>query len=118
AGVALFEMATGNSRLEIAEQTSEEILARPELYRFRDSQIRDLWKQYPHLKELLPLLETQLKEKRILFAEVWHLFKGYIGSKVPDWESITPQQRDQIILATGTTFIGEQLPEQLQWLAG
>ena len=118
AGVALFEMATGNSRLEIAEETSEEILARPELYRFRDSQIRDLWKQYPHLKELLPLLETQLKEKRILFAEVWHLFKGYIGGKVPDWESLAPQQRDQIILATGTTFISEQLPEQLQWLAG
>ncbi len=118
AGVALFEMATGHSRLEIAEQTAEEILARPELYRFRDSQIRDLWKQYPHLREVLPLLETQLKERRLLFAEVWHLLKGYVGGQVSDWEGVPPEQRDQIILATGTTFITEQLPEPLQWLAG
>jgi serine/threonine protein kinase len=118
AGVALFEMATGHSRLEIAEATAEEILARPEVYRFRDSQIKDLWKAYPHLKELLPLVETQLQERRLLFAEVWHVLKGYIAGKVPDWESLDPEQRDQIILATGTTFITEQLPEPLQWLAG
>lgn len=118
AGVALFEMATGNSRLEIAEATAEEILGRPELYRFRDSQIRDLWRQYPHLKDLLPLVETQLRERRLLFAEVWHLFKSYVGSKVADWETLSPDQRDQIILATGTTFISEQLPDALQWLAG
>lgn len=118
AGVALFEMATGNSRLEIAEATAEEILSRPEIYRFRDSQIKDLWKAYPHLKELLPLVETQLKERRLLFAEVWHVLKAYIAGKVPDWEELEADQRDQIILATGTTFISEQLPEQLQWLAG
>ncbi|HEV8540998.1 MAG TPA: hypothetical protein VGR78_01290 [Verrucomicrobiae bacterium] len=117
-GVALFEMATSNSRLEIAEGTAEEILARPELYRFRDSQIRDLWRAYSHLRELLPTVETQLKERRILFSEVWHLFKGYIGSKVPDWETLSNEQHDQIILATGTTFISEQLPEPLSWLAG
>jgi serine/threonine protein kinase len=118
AGVALFEMATGHSRLEIAEATAEEILARPELFKFRDSQIRDLWRQYPHLKELLPLLEVQLKERRILFAEVWHLLKGYVSGKVPDWETVPALQREQIILTTGTTFIGEQLPEPLHWLAG
>jgi serine/threonine protein kinase len=118
AGVALFEMATGHSRLEIAEATAEEILARPELFRFRDSQIRDLWRQYPHLKDLLPLLETQLKERRLLFAEVWHLLKGYVSEKVPDWETVPAQQREQILLATGTTFIAEQLPEPLNWLAG
>jgi serine/threonine protein kinase len=118
AGVALFEMATGNSRLELAEPTADEILARPELYRFRDSQIRDLWKQYPHLQELLPLVETQLKARRILFSEVWHLLKGYVGGQVPDWETLPPSQRDNILLATGTTFIAEQLPEQLHWLGG
>jgi serine/threonine protein kinase len=118
AGVALFEMATGHSRLEIAEGTAEEILARPELFRFRDSQIRDLWRQYPHLRELLPLLETQLRERRLLFAEVWHLLKGYVAGKVPDWESVPAEQREQVLLATGTTFIAEQLPEALSWLAG
>src|SRR6185437_7920075 len=75
-------------------------------------------KAYPHLRELLPLVEHQLKERRLLFSEVWHLFKGYIGTKVPDWESTPAAQREQIILATGTTFISEQLPEPLQWLAG
>jgi serine/threonine protein kinase len=118
AGVALFEMATGHSRLEIAEATAEEILSRPEIFRFRDSQIKDLWRAYPHLQELLPLVSSQLQERRLLFAEVWHVLKGYIAGKVPDWELLEPDQRDQIILATGTTFITEQLPEPLQWLAG
>jgi serine/threonine protein kinase len=118
AGVAMFEMATGHSRLEIAEDTAEEILSRPEIYRFRDSQIKDLWKAYPHLQPLLPLVGTQLHERRLLFSEVWHVLKGYIAGKVPDWETLEQGQRDQIILATGTTFITEQLPEPLQWLAG
>ena len=117
AGVALFEMATGNSRLEIADATAEEILGRPEIYRFRDSQIRDLWRSYPHLQSLLPLVETQLHDRRLMFSEVWHVLKGYIAGKVPDWESLSTEQRDQIILATGTTFISEQLPESLQWLS-
>lgn len=117
-GVALFEMATEYSRLDIDQHTADEILARPEVYRFRDSQIRDLWKQYPHLQPLLPTVETQLRQRQILFAELWHVLKAYVSSRVPDWDSLDNEQHDQIILATGTTFIQEQLPEQLQWLAG
>lgn len=117
-GVALFELATGDSRLEIQGETADEILGNPAIYRFRDSQIRDLWQSYPHLKELLPLLEVQLRERRILFAEVWNLLKGYIAHKLPDWETLPSDQRDQVLLATGTTFILEQLPAQFQWLAG
>lgn len=117
-GVALFEMAAEYSRLEIDHHTAEEILGRPEVYRFRDSQIRDLWKQYPHLEPLLPTVETQLRQRQILFAEIWHLLKAYVSSRVPEWETLENDQREQIILATGTTFIQEQLPEQLQWLAG
>jgi len=67
---------------------------------------------------VLPLVETQLRERRILFSEVWNLLKGYLAHKLPDWESMAAQQRDQILLATGTTFILEQLPTQFQWLAG
>src|SRR6185436_19068086 len=118
AGVALFEMATGSSRLEISGETATEILGDSSIFRFRDSQIRDLWRSYPHLKDVFPLLETQLRERRILFAELWHLLKGYLASKLPDWDSQPTDQRDQIILATGTTFIMEQLPPGLQWLAG
>jgi len=118
AGVALFEMATSHSRLEIAEATAEEILQHPEIFRFRDSQIKDIWRAYPHLKDLLPLVETQLHDRRLLFSEVWHVLKGYIAGKVPDWETLEAEQRDRIILETGTTFITEQLPEPLQWLAG
>jgi len=118
AGVALFEMATGHSRLEIAEETAEAILGTPAIYKFRDSQMRDMWHEYPHLKALLPLVETQLRERRILFAEVWHLLKAYVGTKVPEWEELGAPERDGILLATGTTFIQEQLPESLQWLAG
>jgi serine/threonine protein kinase len=117
-GVALFELATGDSRLEIQGETADEILANPAIFLFRDSQIRDLWRSYPHLKGLLPLLETQLKERRILFSEVWNLLKGYVANKLPDWDVLPPERRDQIILATGTTFILEQLPPRLQWLAG
>jgi serine/threonine protein kinase len=116
-GVALFEMATGSSRLEINPATAEEILARPEIYNFRDSQTRDMWRSFPHLKELLPSVETQLKERRILFSELWHLLKAYVAGKVPDWEEIRREEHDQILLATGMTFILEQLPEKLQWLA-
>jgi len=63
-------------------------------------------------------LETQLRERRILFSDLWHLLKGYIANKLSDWESLPADQRDQIILATGTTFVLEQLPSPLQWLAG
>jgi hypothetical protein len=52
-----------------------------------------------------------------MFAEAWHVLKAYIAGKVPDWETLEAQQRDHIILTTGTTFITEQLPEPLQWLA-
>jgi len=118
AGVALFELATGGSRLEIEGETADDILKNPALFLFRDSQIRDVWKSYPHLREVLPLVETQLRERRILFSELWHLLKGYVANRLAGWESLPPQQRDQIILATGTTFIMEQLPPRLQWLAG
>ncbi len=118
AGVALFEMATGSSRLEIDAGTAQEILHEPSIFRFRDSQIRDLWKSYPHLKDLLPSVETQLKEGRVLFSELWHLLKGYVASKVADWDQLSSEQHDGIILATGTTFVLEQLPEHFQWLAG
>jgi len=118
AGVALFEMATGGCRLVIDEQTADEILSCPAIFRFQDSQIRDIWRSYPHLREALPLLETQLKERQILFADLWHLFKGYLAHKVPDWESLAQEQQDSVILATGTTFILDQLPPRLQWLAG
>lgn len=117
AGVAFFEMAAGSSRLEIDEATADEILGSPAIFRFRDSQIRDMWKEYPHLRPLLPLVETQLKERRILFSEIWHLLKGYLATKVPDWEGMTDEQHGEILLATGATFIREQLPEPMQWLA-
>ncbi len=117
AGVALFEMATGTSRLLINDSTAQEILEAPELYRFLDSQIRDIWHGFPHLRPLLPLIHTQLIERRLLFSEVWHLLKTYVGKKVPEWESLSSGQQDQILLATGTTFIMEQLPPQLVWLA-
>jgi len=118
AGVALFEMATGASRLEIDGDTADEILNNPAIFLFRDSQIRDIWQAYPHLKEVLPVVETQLKERRLLFSELWHLLKGYLANKLADWESLPGEQRDQIILSTGTTFIMEQLPPRLDWLAG
>lgn len=117
AGVALFQMATGASRLVIQDMTTEEILRSPEIFRFRDSQIRDLWHEYPHIKTELPLVEMQLRERQILFAEIWHLLKGYLAKQVPDWESMDAEQRDNMLLTTGTTFIREQLPPQLQWLA-
>jgi len=118
AGVALFEMATGASRLEIDGETADEILNNPAIFLFRDSQIRDIWQAYPHLKDVLPVLETQLRERRILFSEFWHLLKGYLANKLADWESRPGEHRDQLILSTGTTFILEQLPPRLEWLAG
>jgi serine/threonine protein kinase len=118
AGVALFEMATGRSRLAIGDATAEEILSQPAVFRFRDTQIKDVWKAYPHLKELLPLLQTQLEERQILFADLWPLLKGYLASKLSEWDALPPEQQGQIILAAGTTFIMEQLPSHLQWLAG
>lgn len=118
AGVALFEMATGTSRLDIHPSTADEMLATPAMYRFRDSQIADVWKAFPHLKEALPLVQTQLRQRRLLFAEFWHLLKAYVAARVPDWENLDADQQGQILLSTGTTFIQEQLPAPLTWLAG
>jgi serine/threonine protein kinase len=110
AGVALFEMATGDSRLVLNAKTAEEMLQTPSVYRFRDSQIADVWRAFPHLRDSLPLVRSQLQERRLLFSEVWHLLKAYLNAKVPDWESLPPAQQEQLLLTTGTTFILEQLP--------
>lgn len=118
AGVALFELVTGQSRLRIDPTTADEILQSTSLFVFQDSQTRDVWRAYPHLRDVLPLLRTQLEERRILFADVWHLLKAYVSARVPDWETLPPEQRDQILLTAGTTFILEQLPPPMTWLAG
>jgi len=117
AGVAFFEMATGISRLQIEPRTADEILERKELYLFRDTQIRDVWKQYPHLKHLLPTVETQLLERQLLFADFWHILRAYVGEKVPEWDSLPEAQHTQVLLETGATFIRDQLPAHLDWLA-
>jgi serine/threonine protein kinase len=117
AGVALFEMTTGNSRLALADQTSDLILGSPGLFRFRDTQIRDVWRAYPHLEGLLPLVETQLKERRILFSEVWHLLKGYVAREAPGWEDLSEPEQSEMILETGRSLIADQLPPALAWLA-
>jgi serine/threonine protein kinase len=116
-GVAMFEMATGESRLGMANDCAEQMLALPEVYLFRDSQIRDIWKAYPHLKSLLPLLQTQLRERRILFAEFWHLLKGFLGTQVQGWETMNEEQKWQLLLETGRNFISDQLPDALKWLS-
>src|SRR5688572_22224982 len=116
-GVAMFEMATGESRLAMANDCAEQMLALPEVYLFRDSQIRDIWKAYPHLKSLLPSLQTQLRERKILFAEFWHLLKSYVGTQVQGWETMPEDERWQLLLDTGRNFISDQLPDALKWLA-
>ena len=118
AGVALFEMATGTSRLVIDPAAAEDMLATPSLYRFRDSQITDIWRAFPHLKDALPLVQSQLRERHLLFSELWHLLKAFVTARVPDWESMPEEQHGQILLSTGTSFIRDQLPAPLTWLAG
>ncbi len=117
AGIAIFEMATGGSRLTMSDECAESLLRQPGNYLFRDSQIKDIWRSYPHLADLLPLVHTQLQERRILFAELWHLLKSYLASQVAEWESLTEEQHGQMLLDTGIAFIADQLPGQLQWLA-
>lgn len=116
-GVAMFEMATGSSRLGMADDCAEMMLAIPEIYLFRDSQIKDIWKEYPHLKELLPLLQAQLRERRILFSEFWHLLKGYLKAQMPEWEAMSEAQHQEALMSAGTNFISDQLPDSLKWLA-
>lgn len=118
AGVALFEMATGASRLSMAEDCAEKMLGLPEIYLFRDSQIKDIWHGFPHLKPLLPLLQTQLQERQILFSEFWHLIKGYLAHEVPGWEEMPEEEHRTMLLETGTNFISDLLPDALKWLAG
>lgn len=117
AGIAFFEMATGGSRLAMSDECAESLLAQPGNFLFRDSQIKDIWRSYPHLKDLLPLVHTQLKERRILFSELWHLLKSYLASQMEDWDSLSEEQHGQMLLDTGISFIADQLPLQLKWLA-
>ncbi len=116
-GVALFEMVTGESRLSIDPQTADAILDEGSIYLFRDSQVRDVWKAYPHLTGELPLVEAQLKDRRLLFAEVWHVLKGYLATAYEEWDSLGATERDELLVNTGVTFIREHLPEPLRWLA-
>jgi hypothetical protein len=101
----------------MANDCAEQMLALPEVYLFRDSQIRDIWKAYPHLKGLLPSLQTQLQERKILFAEFWHLLKGYLAAQVENWETMEEEERWPLLLETGRNFISDQLPDALKWLA-
>lgn len=117
AGVAMFEMVTGESRLTIAPETADAVLDDAGIFLFRDSQIKDVWKSYPHLEAVLPLVETQLKERSLLFSEFWHVLKGYLADEVAAWESLSPEERDAAFVSTGETFIKEHLPEPLSWLA-
>jgi serine/threonine protein kinase len=117
AGVALFEMATGGSRLGIANDCAEQMLSIPGVYLFRDSQIKDVWHDFPHLKPLFPLIATQLRERQILFSEFWHLLKGFLANQMPNWETLTEEQHAEALLATGKDFISDQLPDALKWLA-
>lgn len=117
AGVGLFELGTGSSRLVIDAQAADEILAQPSIYRFRDTQIKDIWKAFPHLQPLLPSVEEQLRERRILFSELWHLLKGYLASQVAEWDSISEEDHRQMLLETGTAFISDQLSAELKWMA-
>jgi len=117
AGVALFEMVTQESRLTIDDETAESIKADPTAYLFRETQIRDVWQSYPHLEGVLPLVETQLKEGRLLFAEFWHVLRGYMAEEMDDWESIEPDTQDSMLMDTGMNFIRDHLPEPMHWLA-
>jgi len=117
AGVALFEMVTKESRLSIDDETAASIKADPTAYLFRETQIRDVWQSYPHLEGALPLVETQLEERRLLFAEFWHVLRGYMAEEVEDWESIEPDTQDSMLMDTGMNFIRDHLPAPMQWLA-
>jgi hypothetical protein len=63
------------------------------------------------------LVETQLTERRLLFSEMWHVLKAYVARKSPDWDSLGAAQHDEILLGAAITFIEEQLPPLLSWLA-
>lgn len=117
AGVALFAMATGDSRLAIPAENAATMLQLPSVYRFRDTQIKDVWHAYPHLKEVLPLVETQLKDGRILFSEFWHVLKGYLTAQSGDWETAPEEQHRASLLSLGAEFIAAELPPPLKWLA-
>lgn len=117
AGVALFELSTGRSRLAISAESADYMLQNSEIYLFRDSQIKDVWRWFPHLEPQLPLLETQLRERQILFSELWHLLKGYVAHERQDWLQLTENQQSQILIDVGLNFIQQQLPPPLQWLA-
>jgi serine/threonine protein kinase len=117
AGVALFEMVTRESRLTIDPGTADAIRANPSAYLFRESQIRDVWQSYPHLQGRLPLVETQLNERRLLFGEFWHVLRAYLANQVEGWEGSDSASQDAMLMDTGTDFIREHLPQSLHWLA-
>lgn len=117
AGVALFEMVTQESRLTVDDATAESIKADPTAYLFRETQIKDVWQSYPHLEGVLPLVETQLNERRLLFAEFWHVLRGYLADQVEDWDSLESDVQDDMLMDTGMTFIRDHLPESMHWLA-
>ncbi|HOW67566.1 MAG TPA: hypothetical protein PK256_19990 [Verrucomicrobiota bacterium] len=116
-GVALYEMGTGHSRLALDGGWASQVLEHREICGFRDSQIRTMWNAYPHLKEALPLLETQVRQRWVLFADFWPLLKSFLSLNMEGWDGQTREQQERVLMETGTQWIRDRMAPSLRWLA-
>jgi hypothetical protein len=116
-GVGLFEWLSGQSRLHIDAETAHAILEDSALVTRRDTRIRDLWHQYPHLESKLPLLSHQLEERSLLFGDFWYGLEGYLAQVVDDWEGLEEAAQKEMLVGTGQDVIAQHLEERFQWMA-
>jgi hypothetical protein len=65
----------------------------------------------------LPLLETQVRQRWVLFADFWPLLKSYLTLNVDQWDAQSRESQDQMLLETGIQFISDRLAPQFRWLA-
>ena len=117
-GSGLFEWLSGQSRLHIDAETAHAILEDSALVTRRDTRIRDLWHQYPHLESKLPLLSHQLEERSLLFGDFWYGLEGYLALQVvDDWEGLEEAAQKEMLVGTGQDVIAQHLEERFQWMA-
>jgi len=116
-GVGLFEWLSGQSRLHIDAETAHAILEDSALVTRRDTRIRDLWHQYPHLESKLPLLSHQLEERSLLFGDFWYGLEGYLVQVVDGWEGFEEAAQKEMLVGTGQDVIAQHLEERFQWMA-
>ena len=116
-GVWLLECLSGQNFVSIDQETAQSMLSINPLVASRDTRIRELWHQYPHLEGKYPLLTQQLEVRQLGVTDFWYVLGGYLNQVVEGWDDLPEEEKDALLLSTGSDVFCQHLQEPFQWIA-